>query len=296
MHRDAFCGVHPVIEFVLLAFALIVPMLLMHPVIIAITFVSGLVWSCMLKGRAAFGFLLKVVLPVMLIAAVLNPLFNHRGFTTLFYLRDNPVTAESIYYGVTASASFGAVLIWFSCFNEVMTSDKIIYVFGRLAPSISLLISMTLRFVPLFKRQARKISLAQEGMGGSVSQGNILSRARHGLSIMSALITWGLESAVTTADSMRSRGSGLHGRTQYSPYRLDSRDIALSAVTVLCMAALGFASVRGRLSIKFYPMFVMKQEGVEAVIALAGYALLLFVPILMDIKEEIVWRSLKSKI
>ncbi len=271
-------------------------MLLMHPVIIAITFVSGLIWSCMLRGKAAFGFLLKFVLPVMLIVAVLNPLFNHRGFTTLFYLRDNPVTAESIYYGMISSASFGSVLIWFSCFNEVMTSDKTIYIFGRLAPSISLLISMILRFVPLFKRQAKKISLAQTGMGESASQGNLLNRAKHGLSIMSALITWGLESAVTTADSMRSRGNGLPGRTQYSPYKFDSRDVVLSVVLMLCMAVLGAASGLNRLSINFYPAFVMKQDGIIAIAALAGYALLLFIPILINVKEDIVWRSLKSKI
>ena len=37
-----------------------------------------------------------------------------------------------------------AVALWFSCLSAVMTSDKFIYLFGRVIPALSLLLSMIL--------------------------------------------------------------------------------------------------------------------------------------------------------
>ena len=37
-----------------------------------------------------------------------------------------------------------------------MTSDKLVWLFGRITPHLSLLLAMTLRFVPRFAAQARR--------------------------------------------------------------------------------------------------------------------------------------------
>ncbi len=49
------------------------------------------------------------------------------------------------------------VIQWFSCYNKVMTSDKFIYLFGRLIPALSLILSMALRFVPGLTGQLKVI-------------------------------------------------------------------------------------------------------------------------------------------
>ncbi len=49
------------------------------------------------------------------------------------------------------------------------------------------------------------------------------------------MVTWSLENAIETADSMRARGYGLPGRTSFSIYRFDSRDS--SALAWLVSAA-----------------------------------------------------------
>ena len=78
--------------------------------------------------------------PLLLFSAVLNPLFNHEGATILTYLPDgNPLTLESMLYGVSAAAMMVTVILWFSCYNSVMTSDKFLYLFGRVIPALSLL-------------------------------------------------------------------------------------------------------------------------------------------------------------
>lgn len=67
-------------------------------------------------------------------------------------------------------------------------------------------------------------------MGRDVSEGTVLNRIKYGLQMVSILVTWALENAIETSDSMRSRGYGLHGRTAFSIYRLTRRDCFLGAV------------------------------------------------------------------
>ncbi len=71
----------------------------LHPVILAVSFVSGFCYSVLLNGRKALRFSLAVLLPTAFAVALLNPLFNHAGATILFYLNENPVTLESMEYG-----------------------------------------------------------------------------------------------------------------------------------------------------------------------------------------------------
>ena len=99
-------------------------------------------------------------------AALVNPAFNHEGATILTYLPSgNPLTLESMLYGVAAAVMLASVVLWFSSYNEVMTSDKFVYLFGRVIPALSLVLSMALRFIPKFKAQMQTVSEAQACIG-----------------------------------------------------------------------------------------------------------------------------------
>lgn len=100
------------------------------------------------------------------LAALVNPAFNHEGATILTYLPSgNPLTLESMLYGVAAAVMLASVVLWFSSYNEVMTSDKFVYLFGRVIPALSLVLSMALRFIPKFKAQMQTVSEAQACIG-----------------------------------------------------------------------------------------------------------------------------------
>ena len=294
--RDAFDTVNPLVAFVFFAFALIMPMLLMHPALLGISLICALVWLFMLRGRRAFGYILKFVLPIMLLTAIINPLFNHAGITTLFYLRHNPVTLESIVYGIASAAMLASVVLWFACFNQIFTSDKIVYLLGRFAPGISLVVSMALRFVPLFTKQAKRIALAQRGAGMGVRGGSIIKRARSGLGILSALITWALESSVTTADSMRSRGYGLHPRRSFAKYRFDGRDALVGGLLALGMIACALASGFKLISIRFFPSYKANEATPLFIAFCAAYAATLLIPVIMNSIEAYRWHLLRSKL
>ena len=160
--QDVFFDYHPVVNFVYFALVLVFSMVLMHPVCLVVSLCCAFVYSIWLKGAKAIKFNFLFLLPMLLLAALINPAFNHEGITILTYLPSgNPLTLESIIYGLAAAAMLATVVCWFSCYNEVMTTDKFVYLFGRVIPALSLILSMALRFVPRFKEQIKTITAAQ---------------------------------------------------------------------------------------------------------------------------------------
>ena len=224
-HRDTFSACHPIVNFLYFGQVLFFSMFFMHPVSLCISLTAALIYAISLNGREAVRLSLRFLLPMMAMAAITNPVFNHAGITILTYLPSgNPLTLESILYGIAAAVMLAAVVLWFSCYSAVMTSDKFVYLFGRILPALSLLLSMTLRFIPKFKAQFRVVARAQACVDRDISSGSLLGRLRNAVTILSILVTWSLENAIETADSMKSRGYGLPGRTAFSIYRLDDRD------------------------------------------------------------------------
>ena len=158
--RDTFSDCHPAVNFAYFALVLAFSMTLMHPVCLLISLTGACCYLARLHGLRELGHSARWLVPMALLAALVNPAFVHQGVhegaTILTYLPSgNPLTLESILYGLAAALLLASVVLWFRCFSAVMTSDKFIYLFGRAIPALSLVLSMTLRFVPRFRRQFR---------------------------------------------------------------------------------------------------------------------------------------------
>lgn len=177
-----------------------------------------------------------------------------------------------------------------------MTSDKFMYLFGKVIPAFSLLLSMTLRFVPRFTGQIRRVAEAQQCIGRNVNNGNIFQRAAHGLKILSITTTWALENSVETADSMKSRAYGLRGRTNFSIYRFDRRDGILLAFLLGVFGTLLFCMHLRKLKILYFPVFIMNETTAGALILYILYGILCMLPLILNIAEDRKWRSLRSEI
>ena len=215
--RDTFSDCHPAVNFAYFALVLGFSMTLMHPVCLLISLTGACCYLARLHGLRELGHSARWLVPMALLAALVNPAFVHQGVTILTYLPSgNPLTLESILYGLAAALLLASVVLWFRCFSAVMTSDKFIYLFGRAIPALSLVLSMTLRFVPRFRRQFHTVAQAQRFMGRDTGNGSLLQRCKNAMKVFSIMVTWSLESAIDTADSMRSRGYGQPGRTAFS--------------------------------------------------------------------------------
>jgi energy-coupling factor transport system permease protein len=201
-----------------------------------------------------------------------------------------PIALAVTLFGVGA-----AVVLWFACFNAVITSDKFVYLFGRIIPALSLVLSMALRFVPRFLQQLKVVTRAQKCIGKDPSRGSLLQRLRAAGSILSTMISWALENGIDTADSMKSRGYGLPGRSAFSIYRFDKRDrqtlALLLALGALVLAGAAFDGLTWR----YFPTIRWSTTPVS-ILTLCAYLALCAVPIILDRKEDRKWNALRSKI
>ena len=108
-------------------------------------------------------------------------------------------------------------------------------------------------------------------------------------------VMWALENGIDTADSMKSRGYGLPGRTAFSVYRFDKRDRqALICLLVLGAAVLAGAAFDG-LTWRYFPTIRWSTTPVS-ILTLCAYLALCAVPIILDRKEDRKWNALRSKI
>ena len=295
MSKDVFSTFHPIVNFTFFAAVFMFSMIFMHPIFQCLSFIGAVTYSIMLNGKKAVIFNFVYMLPLMLIMASLNPMFNHAGITILFYAKSgNPITLESILYGVAMAVMFITVIIWFSCYNKVMSSDKFIYLFGKIVPAWSLVIAMALRFVPRYKEQLIAISNAQKCIGRDITQGHLVQRARNGLTILSILTTWALENAIETADSMKARGYGLPGRTSFSIYRFDGRDRNVFILLVCLIIIIFIGAAIGENSIRFFPSIKYTEATAFSLVVYFAYFVLCMIPVILYVWEEWKWTYIKS--
>lgn len=298
--KDTFSGCHPFLNLVYFCGTIGVTMFVTHPVILAISLLCGIAYSVILKGwKKTILFNIVFSLPMLVIVALVNPMFNHYGVTILGYLYNgNPFTLESCVYGLVMAMMLVCVLVWFSCYTVVMTSDKFIYLFGKIIPALSLVLSMCLRFVPKFVREASVISDGQKCIGRSTKNGNVLARIRHGITIFSILVTWALENAIETSDSMKCRGYGEKGRTAFLLYRFDRRDLLCLLFLGVTGAAtlIGFSG--GYAFCSYNPRIVVEGLPLTPGSFLVFFSFFLFCafPTGMELFSRHMWRQRRSRV
>ena len=109
---NSFKSYHPVINFYYFFMVILFSMFFMHPIFLIISFVSSFIYSVYLNGKKALKFNILYMVPFLVFAAVINPAFSHQGVTIIAYFSTgNPLTLESIVYGVASAMMFTSVFM-----------------------------------------------------------------------------------------------------------------------------------------------------------------------------------------
>ncbi len=293
--KDTFSSFHPIVVFIYFFVVIGIGMFVIHPIFLGISLVGSLSYAIYLGGLKIVRMQVLYSLPFCIGIGLINPIFNHEGITIIGYMGDNPLTLESIYYGIMMSILFVNMILWFYVYNYVMTSDKLIYLIGRWFPSLSLVFSMTLRFVPLFQRQFKKVMRAQEGLGNSIQEKKFWEKLKWGIKILSIMLTWILENAIDTADSMKSRGYGLKGRTSFCNYYFTQKDIGLLVVILLLIGGVSMGIMSGVTYVRYFPSFKVNPITATHSIIYLAYGGLCILPLSLHIVEDIRWHYLRWK-
>ena len=294
--KDTFSTFHPLITFAFYIFAVAFAMLFFHPAYLVAAVTCSAAYLLTVKGRRALPLMAGLAV-LFCVLMLVNPLINPLGDTVLFtYLGGRHFTLEAVRYGAVVASMLCTVVMLFASYNETMTSDKFIYLFGRFAPSVTLLLTMILRLVPSYTNRAKQIESTRMSIGKGI-RGEKKDMVKNGAAVLSALMTWALENGVVTSDSMQSRGYGTGRRTSYSTYRFFTRDKVLAACMLVLAGAVIGCSAAGGTRVNYIPNY--DPTSITDPRCLAGliiYLVFLLIPTVINVAEALRWHILRSKI
>lgn len=284
---------HPITCLLYLAGTAAVPMLWLHPVVLA----ESVLLLVLVNGLLDGGRQMKRNLGMMLVLAamflLINPLFSHRGRIVLFTLWENPVTLESVVYGGLLALSLLSVLLAFLAGNVYLDADKWMYLFSRAAQKTTFALLLCMREIPVLRQRARQLH-AVHRLKYKEERGGLRGRIGRGARELGALVSWSLEDALLTAQSMRARGYGLHRkRTFYFPYRFRREDALLCGFFVLIGAALLYLRGSGGMVFSVYPRMDSILWSVKLGVACLLYGCYLITPVWLELEEWQKWRCFK---
>ena len=274
---------HPAVNLIYFVAVVAAMITFQHPVFLAVSFLCAVAYSVKRGGWKTLMFNL-CLLPMIAAFALYYSSYTHFGMTVLQQnFVGNNMTLESLVYGIVLGVCVAGGCIWFSCVYSVFTTDKVVYLFGKVSPRLSLFLAILLRMVPRIKKEAKRINMAQQGIGKGVNQGSFFARLHNGIRIFSMLITWTIDSLTIASESMRSRGSNLRGRKAFSIYRFDNRDRIFVIGMFLCLTLTMMAILLGQTDMVYDPKIIWTD--VSPILCI-GYAVLCMMPLGLEIWTE----------
>ena len=291
----AFSSFHPLILLYYFLGVTLLIMLTLHPLLLLLSFLGAASFAALITAPKKLLSEYCFYLTLFLLISLTNPLFSYGGLTTLFSIGSRPVTLEAFLYGAALGGMIVSMLMWLRCANLTLTSDKFLYLFSRGFPKLGLVLTMALRFIPLFTRQIKVVYGVQKTLGLYQSN-SLIERIKSSLRVFSAILIWALENAVDTAASMKARGYGLPGRTSFSLFRFTLRDAVMGAELTALFVLVLIGGASGAFDFMYYPRVSQISLSMAAFPFYAAALLLLFMPFLIQMKERLQWKFFRSRI
>ena len=264
---------HPAIHLIYFAAVITASAVFSHPCFLQCAYLCAFLCNLFINGKRGFGRNLCVLLLAFLFALFYSG-YNHFGVTNLSVnFIGNKITLESIVRGGVIGIKTATLIMWLDTLCGVMTTDEIVYLFGRITPKMSLYIAIFLRMLPcvLDERNRIKNSRRSAGISENVVVG-FFTRAN-------ILISWTAERLSDSANSMRSRGFTLKSRTAYSIYRFDNRDRTYIILIFSLITALLAAHILGETSAVYSSVIIISVPTLRKMLFTLIYAGLLLLPI-----------------
>ena len=280
MAKGLFATYHPAVCMLFFLAAIGFSFSTQHPVYVALSCAMSGAFLVYLRGWRPFLRTMGTCVPLVVFVGVLNSLFNAAGATILWQWGPFCVCVEGMCYGLAVGGMLIAVLLWFACYNEVMTEDKFTYLFGRRLPTVSLMVTMISRWTPRMVSRGRSIYDSQEALIGGYDQSK-RGKLRRGVRMATILAGLGMEDSIQTADSMSARGYGSAMRTSYARFRWHARERVVLGVLVVLAVVNVVLLVAYAGAFSYYPLV----SSVEPSWGYVTYALMLGMPFWVELER-----------
>jgi energy-coupling factor transport system permease protein len=288
--ENRFMRFHPLVSFLYYAGSVVLLFLMLHPLFLGMGFIVILIVNFIHDRLNGIRRWLFFIITSVFFMVMLNPLFNERGRHVLFELGNHRFTLEAFVYGGMNAMSIIGVIAIFVSYNIVLTPNKLLFLFAKFMPQFAILLMLTLRFIPLMRRRVEEISVVQRSKGISVIHGKWKAKVKTGMQYVQVLLTYSLEEAIQTADSMKARGYGQGTRSSYEFFRFRKIDVFALVYLILLFCILIFGRFFGYGFFTVYPMMESWQLSMMDVRILVCYLLFLGFPLIVEVGEMFRWR------
>lgn len=252
---------HPITRVMAFSSIIVTPLLISHPVLIVIYFVSAIsIYKDHISKQSIFGYLFLI-----LIITITNPIFVLRGTTILFNLFNRAYTLEALYYGFIFSLMIVGTVIWFQIINQFITSEHIIYLFSKPFANIAVLVAMTINLIPRIKQRYQEITEL------GVESNKFIQ--------LMTLFTWTFENSVDKVDSMSARGYS-NRRTNFHLFKFKQYDGLLVILIIFIMLFQVYFYIN-HYSYYFYPIIKQVEFDLFHIIAYTFYLVSTLIPLFM---------------
>ena len=285
---NTFKNLHPITLICYFLSILTISMFSFNPVFVISGLFGAILYLFMINNKASIKTFVGYLF-LFIIIAITNPLFSHNGATPLFFINDSRITLEALLYGVFLSTMIIEVMLWFRCFNLTFDNEKLMYFFGKTFPKLGLLISMALHYIPNLISEYKSILSVQKTFGGKKGIGTYIKS-------FSAVITQSLENSIEKSNSMSARGYGKVKRTYYSNFKFTKYDLLYLVITVVLFIMSATSIILNTAYFNFYPTIEMNNITLLSALSYISFLLLSLLPFVFQVKEEIKWKYLVSKI
>lgn len=294
MHR--FRTFHPITKLAFFAVIFAISMFTENPAVRVMS-LAGAITALAVSGTP-FKRVLKYVgigMISVLLIGVMNCFIAHDGKTILFDLLKLHITLEAFYYGLSAGVMIVGVAMWCVFITDETDTDDLVMTLGKILPFVSVVITVTLRYIPEIIKKFRETLSAQKMLGIFEKKG-YFKRALIISKVFMSVTERSVENAMDTASTMRARGYGLVKRSSARQKKWRESDTDLMLVTAFCAAFIAIGERTGDFGFAYYPSPAFVRFGLYAIPMIIACALLFFLPAGQVIDWRIRWqKSFRSR-
>lgn len=284
---------HPAVNLIYYTAVLVFALCFRQPVYLGISCLGALLFALRRNGKRS-AILALALVPAGVLFACFYAGYRHFGSTILFRnFIGNPMTLESLLCGWNLAWAVFALCLWCSSLFSVCTTDKVVYLFGRLSPKFALLFSIALGMLPRLRGQIHRVRTARQGIGLGPGQGSFPRRIRGWFARASMAVTWSVDALLALSDTMASRGARLRGRSAYSIYRFDNRDRTLVVFLFGCLTLELMAYLLGQTKVVFDPRILLPPVTALSWVFYGAHLALCLLPTALELAGD--WAFSRSR-
>ena len=197
-------------------------------------------------SKVPFRFIVKGLKPIimLLMITVLFNLFLTRTGEVIFSVWIIKITDEGLRTAVLMAVRLiylilGSSIMTFTTTPNALTDgiERLLWPLRKIklpVHEIAMMMSITLRFIPILLEETDKIMKAQLARGADLESGNIIQKAKAMIPILVPLFVSAFRRANDLAMAMEARCyRGGEGRTKMKPLTYKNRDYVAYAITIL---------------------------------------------------------------